>query len=101
MPADAVMSRGCGIPVDRARLRPGETVLDLGSGGGLDAFLAARWVGPTGRVIGVDATLEMLKRANEARREIKACECRVQTRSDRAAARSTTAQLTWRSATAS
>jgi len=64
-PADAVMSLGCGVPVARARLRPGEIVLDLGSGGGLDAFLAAREVGPTGRVIGVDATLEMVERANE------------------------------------
>jgi len=65
VPADAVMSLGCGIPVARARLRQGEIVLDLGSGGGLDAFLAARRVGPTGRVIGVDVTLEMVKRANE------------------------------------
>ena len=65
VPADAVMSLGCGTPVTRARLRQGEIVLDLGSGGGLDAFLAARRVGPTGRVIGVDATLEMVKRANE------------------------------------
>src|SRR5512140_3364127 len=51
VPADAVMSLGCGTPVTRARLRQGEIVLDLGSGGGLDAFLAARQVGPTGRVI--------------------------------------------------
>ena len=65
LPADAVMSLGCGTPVIRARLRMGEIVLDLGSGGGLDAFLAARRVGPTGRVIGVDVTLEMVKRANE------------------------------------
>jgi len=65
VPADAVMSLGCGTPVTRARLRQGEIVLDLGSGAGLDAFLAARQVGPTGRVIGVDATLEMVKRANE------------------------------------
>jgi SAM-dependent methyltransferase len=66
VPAEAVMSLGCGTPVHRARLRMGEIVLDLGSGGGLDAFLAARRVGPTGRVIGVDVTLEMVKRANEA-----------------------------------
>ena len=65
VPADAVMSLGCGNPIARARLRPGEIVLDLGSGGGLDAFLAARQVGPTGRVIGVDATLAMVKRASE------------------------------------
>jgi len=65
VPADVVVSLGCGNPVARAGLRPGEIVLDLGSGGGLDAFLAARRVGPTGRVIGVDVTLEMVKRANE------------------------------------
>jgi arsenite methyltransferase len=65
VPADAVMSLGCGTPVTRARLRMGEIVVDLGSGGGLDAFLAARRVGATGRVIGVDVTLEMVKRANE------------------------------------
>lgn len=65
VPPDAVMSLGCGTPVARAKLRLGEVVLDLGSGGGLDAFLAARRVGPTGRVIGVDVTPEMVKRARE------------------------------------
>jgi SAM-dependent methyltransferase len=65
VPADAVVSRGCGIPVARARLRRGEIVLDLGSGAGLDAFLAARLVGPTGRVTGVDSTLETVNRANQ------------------------------------
>ncbi len=65
VPADALRSLGCGTPVTRAKLRLGEVVLDLGSGGGLDAFLAARRVGSTGRVIGVDVTLEMVKRANE------------------------------------
>ncbi len=64
VPADAVMSLGCGTPVTRADLRAGETVLDLGAGGGLDAFLAARRVGPTGRVIGVDATPQMVERAS-------------------------------------
>jgi arsenite methyltransferase len=65
MPPEAVRSLGCGTPVGRARLRLGEIVLELGSGAGLDAFLAARRVGPTGRVIGVDVTPEMVKRANE------------------------------------
>lgn len=64
VPAEAVMSLGCGTPLNLARLRLGEIVLDLGSGGGLDAFLAARRVGPSGRVIGVDVTLQMVKRAN-------------------------------------
>ena len=65
VPAGAVVSRGCGIPVAQARLRRGEVVLDLGSGAGLDVFLAARRVGPTGRVIGVDSTIEMVNRANQ------------------------------------
>jgi len=54
---------GCGNPTAMAALRPGEVVLDIGSGGGLDAFLAARQVGITGKVIGVDMTPEMLQRA--------------------------------------
>jgi arsenite methyltransferase len=62
-PEVANFSLGCGNPVSAAGLQPGETVLDLGSGGGLDCFLAARLVGPTGRVIGVDMTEEMLARA--------------------------------------
>ena len=52
-----------GIPLPLHRSRKGETVLDLGSGGGFDAFLAAKKVGPTGRVIGVDMTPEMIERA--------------------------------------
>lgn len=54
-------SLGCGDPVTIAALQPGETVLDLGSGPGLDCFLAARQVGPSGHVIGVDMTAEMLR----------------------------------------
>ena len=57
-------SLGCGDPVTIAELRPGETVVDLGSGGGLDCFLAAQQVGETGRVIGVDMTPSMLARAD-------------------------------------
>src|SRR5688572_19012604 len=65
----ADLGLGCGNPTAIASLRPGETVLDLGSGAGFDAFLAARAVGPTGRVIGVDMTPEMLHtaRANAAK----------------------------------
>src|SRR6516165_4298373 len=60
IPAEANMGLSCGNPTAVAGLRPGETVVDLGSGGGLDVFLAARKVGPTGRAIGIDMTPEML-----------------------------------------
>jgi SAM-dependent methyltransferase len=59
----ANLGLGCGNPQAIASLRPGEVVVDLGSGAGFDCFLAARAVGPTGRVIGVDMTAEMLARA--------------------------------------
>lgn len=61
--ADEVLSLGCGQPVALADLRPGEVVLDIGSGSGADAFPAAMHVGPEGRVIGVDMLPEMLERA--------------------------------------
>ena len=64
-------SLGCGDPITLASLKPGETVLDLGSGGGLDCFLAAKKVGETGHVIGVDMTLEMLERARATARRLK------------------------------
>jgi len=64
-PAGANLGLGCGNPQAIAGLRPGETVLDLGSGGGFDCFLAARQVGPTGRVIGVDMTPQMIGKARE------------------------------------
>ncbi len=60
VPAGANMGLGCGNPQAIASLQPGETVLDLGSGGGFDCFLAARAVGETGQVIGVDMTPEMI-----------------------------------------
>jgi SAM-dependent methyltransferase len=64
LPADAVVnSFGCGNPVALAGLRAGDVVLDLGSGAGIDLLLAAKIVGPTGRVIGVDMTAEMIARA--------------------------------------
>ena len=63
IPEEANLGLGCGAPIPFLELRPGETVLDLGSGPGLDAFLAARAVGAQGRVIGVDMTREMLERA--------------------------------------
>lgn len=63
VPEGADLGLGCGAPVEHLDLQPGEVVLDLGSGGGLDAFLAAKDVGPAGRVIGVDMTPAMLERA--------------------------------------
>jgi len=62
-PDGADLGLGCGNPTAIASLRAGETVLDLGSGGGFDCFIAAKQVGPTGRVIGVDMTPEMITRA--------------------------------------
>jgi ubiquinone/menaquinone biosynthesis C-methylase UbiE len=59
----AQISLGCGNPIALANLKAGEVVLDIGSGGGIDVFLAARKVGPTGQVIGVDMTPAMLERA--------------------------------------
>ncbi|HEY8470060.1 MAG TPA: arsenite methyltransferase [Longimicrobiales bacterium] len=69
VPAGAITGLGCGNPVVLAELRPGEVVLDLGSGAGMDAFLAASAVGPSGRVIGVDMTPEMIERARANARE--------------------------------
>src|SRR3954452_1688709 len=64
-------SLGCGNPTALAKLNPGETVLDLGSGGGIDVLLSAKRVGPTGRAYGLDMTDEMLALAEENKR--KAC----------------------------
>ena len=61
-------SLGCGNPTALAQLHPGETVLDLGSGGGIDVLLSARRVGPTGKAYGLDMTDEMLALANENKR---------------------------------
>ncbi len=63
VPAGADLNLGCGNPIALASLKEGETVIDLGSGGGLDCFLAARKVGAKGKVIGIDMTAEMLERA--------------------------------------
>jgi SAM-dependent methyltransferase len=70
-PKGADLSLGCGNPIALASLKEGETVLDLGSGGGLDCFLASNKVGETGRVIGVDMTPEMIDRARENCRKAK------------------------------
>jgi len=70
LPETAVLaSLGCGNPTALAELHPGETVLDLGSGGGIDVLLSARRVGPTGKVYGLDMTDEMLALARENQRK--------------------------------
>ena len=71
LPEDVTgLSLGCGDPVTLASLLPGQVVLDLGSGGGIDCFLAAKKVGPTGRVIGVDMTPAMLEKARLNRQKV-------------------------------
>jgi len=70
IPEGANLGLGCGNPIAHAELEAGETVLDLGSGAGIDRFLAAREVGPTGRVIGVDMTPTMLERARSLAKKL-------------------------------
>ena len=70
LPAAANMALSCGNPTATANLRPGEVVVDLGCGGGIDVFLAARKVGPTGKAIGIDMTPEMIERARRNAAEL-------------------------------
>jgi arsenite methyltransferase len=73
IPEEALLaSLGCGNPTALANLKPGETVLDLGSGGGIDVLLSARRVGPTGKAYGLDMTDEMLALAEENKRRARA-----------------------------
>ena len=65
IPEQANMGLSCGNPTATAHLKPGEVVVDLGSGGGLDVFLAAQKVGPTGRVVGIDMTPAMIARSQQ------------------------------------
>src|ERR1700674_2061872 len=70
IPEEALLaSLGCGNPTALANLNLGEVVLDLGSGGGIDVLLSARYVGPTGKAYGLDMTDEMLALANENKRK--------------------------------
>lgn len=69
VPEQAILGVGCGNPASLAELKEGETVLDLGSGAGIDAFLAAKKVGERGRVIGVDMTKDMVARGKQLARE--------------------------------
>jgi arsenite methyltransferase len=70
LPAEANMGLSCGNPLALAGIREGEVVVDLGCGGGMDVFLAARKVGVTGRVIGIDMTTEMLERARAGQKKL-------------------------------
>jgi len=72
VPEGADLGLGCGNPQAIAALKPGERVLDLGSGAGFDCLLAARHVGPTGSVIGVDMTAEMIRKARENATKVEA-----------------------------
>ena len=71
IPAEANLGVSCGNPTAFASLKPGEVVVDLGSGGGLDVFLAAQQVGPTGKAIGIDMTQEMIDLARRNRAKSK------------------------------
>lgn len=71
IPAGANMGLSCGNPTATASLKPGEVVVDLGSGGGLDVFLAAKKVGPAGKAIGIDMTPQMIERARKNAAEAK------------------------------
>jgi SAM-dependent methyltransferase len=71
IPADANLGLSCGNPTATASLRPGEVVVDLGSGGGIDVLLAAQKVGPGGKVIGIDMTPAMIQRARKNAVEVK------------------------------
>ena len=71
IPSDIIdISYGCGSPVSLAGVNPGETVVDLGSGGGIDCFIAAKLVGPRGRVVGIDMTEEMLNKARTSAEKV-------------------------------
>lgn len=70
LPSEANMGLSCGNPLALASIREGEVVVDLGCGGGMDVFLAARRVGDTGRVIGIDMTAEMLDRARAGQQKL-------------------------------
>lgn len=71
IPQEALeVAYGCGSPIGAAEIKEGETFVDLGSGGGIDCFIAAKKVGPSGRVVGIDMTDEMLARANAGRAKV-------------------------------
>jgi arsenite methyltransferase len=72
IPDGADLGLGCGTPAAYADMKEGMTILDLGSGAGIDCFVASRYVGPSGKVIGIDMTEEMIKKANENKTKVNA-----------------------------
>jgi len=78
VPTGSNLGLGCGNPIALASLSEGETVLDLGSGAGFDCFLASNIVGPSGLVIGVDMTSEMIARAKRKCPQRRLYECGIQ-----------------------
>lgn len=83
LPEEAIaVSAGCGNPTAIANLKPGMTVVDLGSGGGIDVFLSAKKVGPKGKVFGIDATPEMIHRARRTAKENGYKKCGIPSRRD-------------------
>lgn len=72
LPEGADLGLGCGTPTAFADIKEGMTVLDLGSGAGIDCFIAARWVGAKGKVVGIDMTEEMIRKANENKSKVNA-----------------------------
>jgi arsenite methyltransferase len=72
VPDGADLGLGCGTPAAYADMNPGMTVLDLGSGAGIDCFVALKYVGETGKIIGVDMTEEMIRKANENKQKVNA-----------------------------
>jgi SAM-dependent methyltransferase len=90
VPDGANMGLSCGNPTAVANLKPGQVVLDLGSGGGFDVFIAAKKVGPQGKTIGVDMTPDMLNKAragiSKFTQKNRTCKCRVQTWRNRTSA---------------
>ncbi len=73
IPQDSNLALGCGNPVKLAKIKKGETVLDLGCGAGIDCFIAAKKVGDTGSVIGIDMSPQMIKEAHRNAKFIKMC----------------------------
>ena len=92
--AALLASLGCGNPTALAELKAGETVLDLGSGGGIDVILSARRVGPTGKAYGLDMTDEMLALAKENKRKSGAGQRRVPARERSSTSRCPTTRWT-------